>query len=236
MSVRITTPLARLYYIARVVQSFRGSAKRHCPCCDHRGRFLTYGQPPRYDALCPNCGSLERHRLLALCERAHGIFAGKDVLDFAAKGQTPQHIVDATRSYATADLYDRRADHREDIERLSFADASFDVVLCSHVLEHVDDRKALGELRRILRPDGRLVLMIPIIEGWDRTYENPDVSDARGRLLHFGQANHVRYYGRDVRDRVREAGFEFIEFTADGAGAVEYALSRGEKVFLCAPR
>lgn len=232
----IKIAIERIRYFAYVALSFRGIEPRECSCCGYQGRFLTFGHPPRYDALCPECRSLERHRLLSLCERSLSLFGEKDVLDFAARDQTAQHIIDVAKTYVTADLYDDQADHRENIERMSFADESFDVVVCSHVLEHVDDSKALRELQRILRPGGRLLVMVPVIEGWAQTYENPYLVDRRERTLHFGQKDHVRYYGRNVRDRIITAGFDIAEFTAEGAEAVKYALLRGEKVFICKRR
>jgi SAM-dependent methyltransferase len=96
-----------------------------------------------------------------------------------------------------------------------------------------NDQLALAELNRILRKDGRLLIMVPLIEGWDRTYENPDITNKRDKELHFGQYDHLRYYGRDFRDRLKNAGFIFYEFTAFGADCTEYGLLRGDKIFIC---
>jgi hypothetical protein len=74
--------------------------------------------------------------------------------------------------------------------------------------------------------------MTPVAEGWDTTYENAAVTDPRGRTVHFGQWDHVRYFGRDLRDRIRRAGFTLDEFVTDGADCVEFSLLRGERVFI----
>jgi SAM-dependent methyltransferase len=118
------------------------------------------------------------------------------------------------------------------LEAIDLPDASVGVVIASHVLEHVDDRKALGEIHRILVPGGRLVAMVPIIEGWDKTYENPAITTPSDRVAHFGQFDHVRFYGSDFRDRVTEAGFALTERTAGGAESAQYRVGRGSKVFL----
>jgi ubiquinone/menaquinone biosynthesis C-methylase UbiE len=119
-----------------------------------------------------------------------------------------------------------------DIERIDQPDATFDMVLCSHVLEHVDDRRALGEIFRILRPGGTAVLMTLVIEGWPETYENADVQSAAERDLHFGQADHVRYFGSDIRRRIAAAGFELTEFRAVEPFVARHGLMRGETVFV----
>ena len=75
--------------------------------------------------------------------------------------------------------------------------------------------------------------MIPIVEGWDISYENPTIVDSERRALHFGQMDHVRYYGRDIRERLKAAGFVVAEYTAFGEECVRYSLLRGEKVFVC---
>jgi hypothetical protein len=76
--------------------------------------------------------------------------------------------------------------------------------------------------------------MVPIVEGWDRTFEDPTITDPDSRAAHFGQCDHVRYYGRDFRTRLSNAGFDRIqEYAAGGMDVAKYALLRGEKVFVC---
>jgi SAM-dependent methyltransferase len=133
--------------------------------------------------------------------------------------------------YLSGDLYNE-ADIRLNIEHMDLEDAAFDAIICMHVLEHVNDQKALKEMRRILRPGGTAFIMVPIVEGWDQTYENPSIETDSGRLLHFGQEDHIRYYGRDVRDRLSNL-FEVEEITAVEPDVSRYALVRGEKIFLC---
>ena len=101
------------------------------------------------------------------------------------------------------------------------------------MLEHVDDRKAVPELFRILRPGGLLIAMFPMVEGWDTTYENPAVTLPEERLLHFGQHDHVRFFGRDARSRLATPGFVVSEYTAVEPYVRKYGLMRGEKIFLC---
>jgi len=97
----------------------------------------------------------------------------------------------------------------------------------------VDDRAALSELHRVLVLGGVLIASVPIVEGWDTTYENRSIVDPIERDLHFGQSDHVRYYGRDFRTRLSEAGFAVEEVTAEGPYVIKHALLRGEKLFIC---
>lgn len=109
--------------------------------------------------------------------------------------------------YVTADL-EAPADLQLDLTDCSLPDESFDLVLCLHILEHIpDDAAAMHELRRIIRPDGTVVLDVPFSEH-DETFE-PTTTNPRERLRLLGQSDHVRLYGRsDFRRRLEEAGFE----------------------------
>jgi SAM-dependent methyltransferase len=204
-----------------------------CPVCGFTGKFRSFGEPSRPGVLCPACGSLERHRLLALAvQKGLVSFDGKNILHFAAEATT-RRLTTTARCYKTSSYPDRgTANYNFNIESIDLPAESYDIIICSHVLEHVDDRKALKELHRILSPGGTLVVMVPIIEGWERTYENENVVTERDRHIHFGQFDHVRFYGADVRQRIRDAGFELSEFTSGPVDAIRYGLQRGEKVFI----
>jgi SAM-dependent methyltransferase len=204
-----------------------------CSTCGFVGKFRGFGDPVRTAAQCPQCWGLERHRLFALAvNRGHIDFRGKDVLSFAAE-QAIRILGTAARTYKTSNFPEANgADYALNLEAIDLPEASYDLVICSHILEHVDDRKSLAEIFRILRPGGQLIFMIPVIEGWAETYENPSIQTERQRHIHFGQFDHVRYYGADVRQRAVEAGFELSEFTAGADDSIRHGLLRGEKVFI----
>ncbi len=223
--------LHRVRYVIDVARGMLGTHPRTCPACGFVGRFRAHGLPPRFDARCPRCNGLERHRLFVLVDQRHRLVgAGSALLHIAPEPVLSAHLTQRVATYTTLDLY-RPADIRAPLEQTGIADQSFDHIVCSHVLEHVDDRRALAEMFRILRPGGTLLAMMPVIEGWTTTYE-ASISSASVRAQHFGQHDHVRYYGSDVRERIRAAGFALDEKTAEGADVVRYGLLRGEKVFV----
>lgn len=221
-------------YLKLVASNAQGQFPRSCPVCGHRGLFSAAGSPPRWDAQCSECGALERHRLFALALQAGLAPKGPgDILHFAPEPSITSLLKQYARRYVTADLFRPGVDLRLNIEALDLPDGEFDVIFCSHILEHVDDKRALSELNRVLRPGGVMYAMTPIVEGWAQTYEDPSVRSEQERELHFGQHDHIRYYGRDFRDRLTAAGYEVEEFTPGGDICVPYGLMRGETLFVC---
>jgi SAM-dependent methyltransferase len=154
------------------------------------------------------------------------------LLHFAPEAGVTKMLQKRVGRYESADIAPGRADRVLNIEAIAAADASYDCIVCSHVLEHVDDAKAMREIHRVLKPGGVALIMLPVIEGWAATYENAAVISPEDRKRHYGQADHVRYYGADVRGRIKAVGFSLEEFTAEGPDVLTYALQRGEKVFV----
>lgn len=205
--------------VRRLIKRLRFLGRnRYCPVCNKHARtFLKAGVVPRPDAKCPWCGSLERHRLVwCYFQEQTDLFDGqpKEMLHVAPEDCLKQRLANRIgRGYLTADLHDTNVMEQMDITDIQHPDDSFDVIYCSHVLEHVpDDRRAMAELHRVLRPDGWAVLLVPITA--TETIEDPTVDDPAERLRLFGQENHVRRYGPDYADRLREAGFQVDKSTA----------------------
>jgi SAM-dependent methyltransferase len=208
-----------------------------CPCCGFVGRFEPRVTPLgtlRFDARCPRCGSYERHRLLALALADLDWLRPDDALiHFAPESHIKRLVAPRVASYVTADISGQGVDRREDLQALTLDDASVDVAFAMDVLEHVpDDRRALLELARILRPGGRLILHVPMVEGWASTYENPAIATPAERTLHFGQADHVRIYGRDIFARIAAAGLDPGSFQATPQACVRHGLPKGDRILI----
>ena len=210
------------------------SPDRHCPICGYRGRFLSLGTPPRWDGRCPSCGSRERHRLIHLFLERRGIDLkdGRTILHFAPEA----YFVGMMRgndAYHTADLVPGKARHAMDMSSISFENDSIDVVIANHVLEHVqEDRRALAEVHRVLKPGGFAILTVP--QNWAResTYENPGLASPEDRWAHYGDISHLRYYGRDFPDLLSAAGFEVEAWRLAQEEEPRYGLLRDEVLWI----
>lgn len=213
-----------------------------CPCCGGRfAAFESHGRVPRPGARCPGCGALERHRLLFLFLGARTDFFTSElkVLHFAPEGCFHRWFKRLPNlDYTSADLMAPHAMERVDITRIPWREGTFDAVLCSHVLEHVpDDRTAMAEVLRVLKPGGWAILHVPIDRKRAETYEDDRIVTPEGRERHFGQHDHVRWYGRDFATRLEEAGFEVREEAFAAALPAEdvrrFGLRTLERIHLC---
>ena len=196
---------------------------KQCPLCGcQRRKFLPYGYvTSRENALCPNCLSLERHRLLWLwlvreSDIGRGAMALPKMLHIAPEVALMRKFKKMYAStpdrYVTADLESPLADMHFDVQQIPLEAESFDAIICNHIMEHVeDDGKALRELYRILRRGGWGVILSPVDLEREHTFEDDTITDPAERTRIFGQSDHRRIYGRDYAARLREAGFEVYD-------------------------
>ncbi len=232
--VRLSTKITSIFYLGKNVT---------CNVCEHSYRkFLPYGRVnSRENALCPNCLSLERHRVIWRFIKEHtNLFTDKlEMLHVAPEVCFKDRFKKLSNlTYKTADIESPWADIRMDIQDTQLPDSCFDVVFCNHVLEHVEsDTKALSEFFRILRPGGWAILQSPIYYHLDETYEDPTITDPKEREKHFGQDDHHRIYGKDYADRLRAGGFivEIDNSVAELSDEERFKLGfeSHETIYLC---
>lgn len=205
-------------------------------------KLLPYGQLKRREnALAPLSMSLERHRLIWLYL--------KEQTDFFTSSHKMLHVAPEycflrrfkklnNLDYTTGDLISPWADVKMDVGKIPFDNNEFDVAMCNHVFEHVDeDHQAMSEFFRVLKPGGWAIFQVPLDSTRETTYEDPSITDPAEREKHFWQHDHVRLYGRDYGQRLAKAGFEVEEnnyINTIGPELAElYALPKGEILYIC---
>ncbi len=220
---------------------YRGNAVQ-CPVCNATfSSFLPYGRiNPRSNALCPNCLSLERHRLiwLYLSEKTSFFKQKLHVLHIAPEACFIKRFEKIHGDqYITADIESPLAKVKMDIHQIPFGDNTFDAVLCNHVLEHVrDDIQAMKEIHRVLKPGGFSIQQIPFFNPVPAvTFEDNSITDPREREKIFGQDDHVRKYGHDYPKRMEQAGLKAVEDEFVNELPEEkrkrYGLVKGETIY-----
>lgn len=213
-----------------------------CPCCGTQARkFLPGGYNRRPGVKCARCDSSGRHRLLSLYLHQKTTLYSEDLkmLHVAPELTFQREFMRLPNlDYTSVDLRSPRAQFKMDITDMDFANNTFDVIMCNHVLEHVpNDRKAMTELHRVLKPTGWAILQVPIDQSREHTYEDPSITTDEDRRTAFGHHDHQRKYGRDYVQRLRNAGFDVTvdPFAAnfDQDAIQKYGIRADETVYFC---
>lgn len=230
----------QLRYAALVVTRPGALQAKTCPVCSRRLVGFVHG-----GKLCPFCTSFPRHRmfwplmqrwLAGACETVRVMHVAPDKCLRQPLLSHPNVQYLGIDRFTPGHYYppDTRPG---DIECLDQPTDAFDLVICSHVLEHVnDDAAALRELFRVTAPGGVALLCFPFRPG-AVTHEDPTITDPNERARQFGQWDHVRFYGEDAADRMRAAGFEVTKLQArevfDELSVERFALEPSEVFFVC---
>lgn len=241
----------------RYVMSLRYAGNKYqCPFCGGKfSLFLPEGRDVpvlkarqvvgggyRLNSICPRCFSGDRERLLYLYfKKAQlDIFSRRIKLLHVAPEQNLSLKLKACPNidYLSVDLDPLLVDLQMDIANIKQSNDTYDVIICNHVLEHIqDDMKAMRELYRVLKKGGFAILQVPISYLVEETIEDPTIISPEGRKEAFGQEDHVRIYGKDYLLRLEKAGFTvnvidcLKEF--DSSLVLKCGLLKSEKIFLC---
>ena len=212
----------------------------YCPVCGQVSVFRPAGRPRRPRARCAVCGAKERHRLAwCVLDRCLGLLRPPRgwVLHLAPERACSARLRQLLgRYYVSMDLCMPEAMIHGDICALPFPDGVFSRLICSHVLEHVqDDIGAIREMRRVLATGGEALVMVPISA--ERTFEDPRVTDPGQRLAMFGREDHVRRYGPDFVERLRAGGWVYRELSPRDVLSDheirQMAIKPKERLYLC---
>jgi SAM-dependent methyltransferase len=196
---------------------------------------------------CPRCDAFDRERLMAIyLDKAFASFdpnRAYRVVEFAP-GEALQKKLKRYPfiTYRSADLSRKTVDDQVDMTQMvRYGDASIDIVLCSHVLEHIpEDRKAMSEIRRVLRADGFALILVPLVVGVDETHEDPSIQSEADRWKYFGMGDHVRQYGkRDFLARLKSAGLRVEQLGIEHFGAEVFrraGIAENSVLYVARPR
>jgi predicted SAM-dependent methyltransferase len=222
-----------------------------CPCCgksfsrfmdfkflkgNNAGRFMeTYK-----NKVCPYCFSMPRHRIICYYfDNEKKILPKNNIIIFGAEYSIKKWFDRNNHHYTTADLFNRTADVKADIQNTLFSDETWELIVCNHVLEHVPDyKKALMELKRIMRKDGILELTVPTDRNFETVYEDTSKTTKEERTRYFGQYDHFRIFGNDFGETLIELGFsvEIIDgdtLPSEIGGVIGPANYDDNRVYIC---
>lgn len=200
--------------------AFKGN-NVYCPCC--KKSFITFlpsGVVKRANALCPNCFSLERHRLIWMFlnkelklfntgKKIRILHVAPEIVFFKefSTNSSVEYFPIAKMEEDYPDTYPLGTKNN-DLTALTYPDKTFDFVFCSHVLEHIpNDGLAMREICRVLKPKGIALLQVPLDKSSLITREDLSITDPQERERLYGQNDHVRMYGMDYKDRLEKNGF-----------------------------
>ena len=234
---RIATDTVKDYFVSGL------RSTKNCPICKKNVRiFWPYGVMLRPGAQCPHCRALERHRTLWLYFETCDLFKkpGMKLLHFAPERAFLSRFSGMDNiDYWPVDFDPTIPGIRRtaNIMDIPFEDDSMDMIICNHVMEHIEDEtKALTELRRVLKPDGIAIINAPVDPERETTFENPAYNTPELRLKYFGQHDHVRIYGRDYPERLKKVfRVEALEpnrrLTAQQLK--DYSVWEGDRIYVC---
>jgi len=199
-------------------------------------------------AKCKKCGSTDRERLVYLYLRDYLKIFKDDkyikILHIAPETNLSKRIGELKNcEYVKGDWFEEGYQYDSSVTRMNVCDIPFpaerfDLVICNHVLEHVeDDAKAMSELFRVLKSGGKAILQVPISNLLEKTLEDSSITDPEKRLEMFGQKDHLRLYGKDYVTRLIKAGFEVEEILISKEKKYKrFCLNPNEKIFACKKR
>ena len=210
-----------------------------CPICKAElNRFITYKFENFDDKICPKCGSLSRTRSLTLYIENSFDFTGYSILDFSPHRSFYNYWQKKNVNYVANDFENEFLAHTNyDITSLKFNTEDFDLIICYHILEHVqDDDKAIEELFRVLKNKGVLIAQVPFTN--KKTDEDLSITSPELRIKRFGQEDHVRYYGKnDFIQKLELKGFTvetcLFSKTLPEKKIIYYGLHDQDTIFIC---
>lgn len=252
----LNTNLRRKLRYIRYYSKFHGN-KFYCNLCKKRSNYFlpikifakvnfTKNIVPngfRLNVRCPKCWAVDRERLVYFYLQAEmkSNLKNKVKLLYVAPRIPLANVLKKNKSinYISGDKYRNDVNIKLNIVNIPFRNSLFDIIICNHVLEHVeDDIQALKELFRILKPNGFAILQVPVALNLEKTFENVNIKTKKDRLKFYGQDSHVRLYSKkDYVNKLTQIGFKvkLFNFASKYGNKLNdmYGLVRKEDLFVC---
>lgn len=222
--------LQKFFIILRVI-TYKSSTL-YCIFCKKNCKGYHVGLFPNFELACSSCHSLGRHRHLSIFLESLKLDFLK-IIHFSAEKQIKE-IINKKKpyKYLCVNKYPNESEIFCDIENIHFNENYFDIVICSHVLEHVNYEVAISELSKILKKNGIALLMFPIIYQWEETYSNSDIVTKKLRELHFGQFDHLHLFGKDIEKKLIENNFSINKIISYGEDSIKNGIKCGEILYV----
>ncbi len=216
-----------------VLYQFYKGVDFQCNICNKKLRKFI--QLEDGDSLCPFCGSLSRTRRLWNILNVGYLKEGTGILDFSPSRSLYRVLKNIPGiNYISSDLSgDFLSDVQFDITNINDKNDKYDLLICYHVLEHIDnDNQAMKEIFRVLKKGGTCIIQTPFKEG--DIYEDPSVKKEQERVKHFGQSDHVRIYSvNGLKERLVKCGFLVTIMQFNEPKSNTFGFKAQENVLIC---
>jgi len=210
--------------------------------CDETVKSFYSGLFPWLYLTCSKCFSLSRHRIIAdyiksnenLDNKVLGHFAAEECLENYIKKNFNLNIYNCFDYHPVGkNFIPVKNTVFLDIENVDEKHFDFyDIIICNHVLEHVDFFKAIQCLKKMIKKGGSIFLTFPIIDNWDKNYTNPKVKSDYDRTLHFQQFDHLQLFGKEIENNLETDGFKLSKVIPFGEKTVTQGIHQGETLFV----
>ena len=231
-----TIPKTILFFLNNLMLFYRllfySKPKFFCNVCSKDTKGYLAGFFPKLSLTCINCFSEDKQRMISRYLDDFN-FESKKILHFSPEPCLVDYIEKKkSNEYILGDINPSKGIKKINIENIDYQDNYFDLIICSHVLEHVNDDLAISNLKRVLKKNGIALILFPIIDAWKKTYRNKDIKNKTDRNFHFLQWDHLHLFGRDVEEKLSGDGFELKRIIPFGEECVKFGISQGNSLFV----
>ncbi|MFY9589299.1 class I SAM-dependent methyltransferase [Rickettsia endosymbiont of Halotydeus destructor] len=213
-------------------QLLKKKKKRNCPCCGYSGTFISM-RKNLPEMRCPNCASRPRDRLFAHYTIQHNInLEEKYILHFSPEPNLFRRLK-RNPNYISSDIKKSKyAKFYVDITDISYPDDYFDIVICNHIMEHVEDHiKGFKECYRVLKNGGIAFFSVPYNSSLEKTWYPPH-DMPKEEVEKICGWDHKRIYGQDFPNIISDVGFTVETYLLNNENTEKYVTTLSDPIFI----